>query len=293
MRRAVLIVAPLLAWGLWAALTLPPAARRLGTMPTASPPVARGSYHMHSRASDGTGTIEEMARAAAAAGLQFIVITDHGDGASPAPAPHYVGGVLCLQAVEISTTDGHYAALGLPTPPYPLAGEGRDVAEDVARLGGFGVAAHPDSARDTLRWRGWDARMDGVEWFNADSQWRDEPRWRLLPAILQYVVRPAETVVSVFDRPTAALALWDRLTATRRVVGLAAADAHARMGFKGRPDPYEESLYVRAPSYESMFRAFSLRAELETPLSGDAARDARLILDARRRSPATRRGTRG
>jgi len=280
MRRTMLVVAPLLAWMLWAALTLPPAARVLDAPPTGAWPTVRGAYHMHSRASDGTGTVEDIARAAAAAGLQFVIVTDHGNATATTGAPRYVAGVLCLEAVEISTADGHYAALGLAPPPYPLAGEGRDVAQDVARLGGFGIAAHPDSAKDTLQWRAWDVLVDGMEWFNADSQWRDESRWRLLPAMLQYPVRPAETVVSLFDRPVAALAQWDRLTARRRVVGLAAADAHARMGFRGKADPYDESLYVSLPSYESVFRAFSMRVELEAPLSGDATRDASLLLDA-------------
>jgi hypothetical protein len=134
--------------------------------------------------------------------------------------------------------------------------------------------------KDTLQWRAWDATVDGIEWFNADSQWRDEPRWRLLPIILQYPLRPTETVVSLFDRPVTALRQWDELTAHRRVVGFAAADAHARMGLRGKADPYDESLYVRAPSYESVFRAFSMRAELEAPLTGDAVGDARQVLDA-------------
>jgi len=282
MRRVLIVLSPVLAWVLWAAVTLPPSARPLAgaALVPGTPPTARGAYHIHSRASDGTGTIDDIARAAAEAGLQFVIITDHGNATRPMEAPRYVGSVLCIEAVEISTTDGHYAALDLPAPPYPLAGEGRDVAEDVARLGGFGIAAHPDSVKDTLQWRAWDARVDGIEWFNADSQWRDESRWRLLPTLLQYPLRPAETVASLFDRPVSALRQWDELTARRRVVGFAAADAHARMGWRGKADPYDESLYVRAPSYESVFRAFSMRAELEAPLTGDGARDARLILDA-------------
>ena len=125
-----------------------------------------------------------------------------------------------------------------------------------------------------LRWNEWDAPFDGIEWFNADSQWRDEKRWQLLPTLLQYPVRPAETVVSLFDRPASLLRRWDELTARRPVVGLAAADAHARMGLGGKTDPYDELVYVKAPSYEAIFESFSLRVELREPLSGDPVRDA-------------------
>ena len=65
--------------------------------------------------------------------------------------PRVVDGVLLIDAVEISTDDGHYVALDLPQAPYPLAGEGRAVAEDVRRLGGIGLLAHPDSPRAIAR----------------------------------------------------------------------------------------------------------------------------------------------
>ena len=101
---------------------------------------------------------------AARAGPPFIVFTDHGDGTRPPDAPAYPSGVLCLDGVEISTAGGHYVALDMPASPYPLAGEARDVVEDVRRLGGFGIAAHPDSPKPELRWSDWTAPIDAVEW---------------------------------------------------------------------------------------------------------------------------------
>ena len=276
------VVLVLLAWLAWAGLTLPPASTplRLPARQAGDPPTIRGAYHVHSRASDGTGTIPDIAAAAARAGLQFVIVTDHGDGfRRPAP-PRYIGSVLCLEAAEISTTDGHYAALAMEPPPYPLGGEARDVVEDVARLGGFGVAAHPDSTKRELRWDAWETGFDAMEWFNADSEWRDEPRWRLLPTLLHYPARPVEAVVSLFDRPAGLLQRWDRLTQHRRVVGLAAADAHARMGLGGKADPYDERGYIRVPSYEAVFRAFSLRVELSQALTGDPLIDAGLVVAA-------------
>jgi hypothetical protein len=282
MRWLSLLLIVLLAWFAWALVTLPPesSALRLPAPAPGEPPVVRGAYHVHSQVSDGTGTLADIAAAAGRAGLQFVVMTDHGDAFRRPAAPRYIGGVLCIEAVEISTIGGHYAALGMSTPPYPLGGEARDVVEDVARLGGFGVAAHPDSAKQELRWDAWDVPFDAMEWFNADSQWRDEVRWRLLPAILQYPMRPAASVASLFDRPVGLLRRWDELGARRRVVGLAAADAHARMGLGGKADPYDESVYVKVPSYEAVFRTFSLRLELREPLSGDPGRDGRAVIAA-------------
>jgi hypothetical protein len=281
-RLTFLLLVLIAAWIAWALATLPQASAvlRVPAPAPGEPPTVRGIYHVHSKASDGTGTVEEIAAAAARAGLRFVILTDHGDALRPAPPPRYVGGVLCIEAVEISTAGGHYAAIGMGPPPYPLGGEARDVVEDVARLGGLGIVAHPDSAKPELRWSEWNAPFDALEWFSADSQWRDERRLRLLPAMLHYPLRPPETVASLFDRPADVLRRWDELGARRRVVGLAAADAHARMGLGGKTDPYDDVAYVKLPSYEAVFRAFSMRVELREPWSGDATVDAASLVAA-------------
>jgi len=47
---------------------------------TAAPPVVRGDLQMHTTFSDGRASIEEMARAGAALGYDYISITDHSQG---------------------------------------------------------------------------------------------------------------------------------------------------------------------------------------------------------------------
>ena len=285
LRRVLLSLAALLAaWVLWGIAGLPPRVVRSSphAAPAGGPVIVRGAYHVHSRESDGTGTVAEIAAAAGRAGLQFVILTDHLDGSRAERPPRYESGVLLIEAIEISAAPGHYVALGLGQSPYPLAGEARDVVADVRRLGGFGVAAHPDSPRAGLRWSEWAAETDGIEWFNADSQWRSQPLGRILRAVPQYPIRPAETVASIFTRPDTTLARWDEMTKARRVVGLAAADAHARFGIGGGSDPYEGGLTVSAPSYESVFRAMSLNVELDRAFANDAARDAGDLLAALR-----------
>ena len=93
--------------------TMPRAARTLAAAPTLRTPV-RGAIHIHTRRSDGTGTVDDIARAASRAGLNFVILTDHGDGTREPDTPAYRSGVLCIDAVEISTASGHVVALGLP-----------------------------------------------------------------------------------------------------------------------------------------------------------------------------------
>jgi hypothetical protein len=257
--------------------SLPPGARH-----TAPPPPAtvRGAFHVHSTKSDGGGTVDEIASAAASAGLQFVIMTDHGDGTRAPDAPAYLNGVLMIDGVELNTTGGHYAAVGMSRSPYPIAGTPEDVIEDVRRFGGFGVAAHPGSPRPSLSWREWDAPIDGLEWINADSEWRDEPRLHIARALLTYLLRSPESMARLLDRPSPVLERWDKLTASRRVTALAGLDAHARLGMRQRTDPDDGAFHVRVPGYLQSFRTFSNHVVLEAPFSSDAAADARRLLDA-------------
>ncbi len=259
------------------AAVLPPAAKQ-----TALPPAStvRGAFHIHSDRSDGSGSVEAIAAAAGEAGLQFIILTDHGDGTRQPDPPAYRGTVLTIDGVEVNTTGGHYAVIGMPASPYPLAGTPADVIEDVHRLGGFGFAAHPGSPRPALSWQDWHPPVDGLEWMNADSEWRDEPRLPIARALLTYLIRAPESMASLLDRPDAVLRQWDVMTQARQVVALAGTDAHARLGFRQGTDPDVSSFHVRLPGYESSFRAFSNHVELDAPLSGDAGADAQRIVDA-------------
>lgn len=277
-RRLAALLVALVALA-WFAL-LPPA-----PLPTAvldgSPATARGAYHVHSDRSDGSGTLDQIAQAAGRAGLQFVIVTDHGDGTRPPEAPQYRHGVLVIDAVELNTASGHLVALGIPAAPYPFAGTAADVMEDVRRLGGFGIAAHPDSPRTTLGWAAWDVAVDGVEWINADSSWRDESATALVRAVLGYPVRPAGAVAWLVDRPVDLLARWDAMGATRSVPALAAADAHARISLRDPgADGDTSALQLPVPGYEAVFRAFSNHVVLDEALTGVAAPDATAIVGA-------------
>ena len=280
MRTVVLAAAALAAAFLFLVLPLP-ARPVILSPPSSRVPTASGSFHIHTNRSDGSGSPDEVAAAAARSGLNFIVLTDHGDGTRAPDPPRYRSGVLAIDAVELSTDGGHYIAIGLPQAPYPLRGEARDVVDDVRRLGGFGIVAHPDSAKPSLRWTDWNAPFDAMEWLNADTEWRDEGTTQLARALIRYPFRPAETLASLLDRPDAALARWDSLTQKRQVVALAGVDAHARAGWMDDDATgYRGSWFVKLPSYETSFRTFSIRLNLNHALRTDAAADAAEILSA-------------
>ena len=268
-------------------VTIPP---RPHSLPPPTDGTIPGIIHVHTNRSDGLSGSDEIAAAAGRAGLRFLVFTDHGDATRKPDPPQYRAGVLCLDGVEISTSGGHYIAIDMPASPFPLAGEPRDVVEDVRRLGGFGIVAHPDSPKAELRWREWNAPIDAVELLNPDTAWRLwaqqasgksgawAARLRLLSSLIDYPFRPA-AVISSLVQPSGAVADWEQLTARRRLVGLAGVDAHAKIAPRSA-DPGDSRFALPFPGYESSFRVLSIHAKVDRALSGDAAADARVLMRA-------------
>ncbi len=268
---------------LFALATVPPRPQIVDTAgidPDLAKRTIPGAYHIHTTRSDGAADTATIAAAAARAGLKFIITTDHGDATRWPDPPVYVAGVLCIDAVEISTNGGHYVALGMAPSPYPLGGDPSAVVEDVARLGGFGIAAHPESARASLAWSDWEAPIDGLEWLNADSEWRDESRATLARVLFDYAFRPAPALASMLDRPVTTLERWDDLAQDRPIVGLAAHDAHGGIGRAVEEGGARKRTLGHVPSYEASFRTFSDNVILNAPLTGDPGADAREVLHA-------------
>ena len=262
-------------------LTLPPARIQLAA---GGDGTVAGVLHVHTQRSDGRSSPDEIAAAAARAGLKFIVFSDHGDATRSPDPPAYRSGVLCLDGVEISTSGGHYVAFDMPATPYPLAGESRDVVEDVRRFGGFGIVAHPDSPKPELAWTDWSTPFDAIELLNPDTSWRKlaaagswSARGRLLTALIDYPWRASEVMAGLLQ-PTDALGRWEDASVQRRVVMLAGTDAHARLGFRGS-DPGER-MALPLPGYEASFKVTSIHVRPERPLTGRAEVDAVMIARA-------------
>jgi hypothetical protein len=286
-KQLVLVTAAIVAAvTVFVGVTLPP--RPLSLAPPADGTIP-GIIHVHTNRSDGLSSPDEIAAVAAKVGLKFLVFTDHGDATRKPDPPQYRSGVLCLDGVEISTSGGHYIAIDMPASPFPLAGDARDVAEDVRRLGGFGIAAHPDSPKLQLQWTDWTVPVDGVELLNPDTGWRIwaqqangttpwAARRHLLSAVIDYPFRPVGVITSLMQ-PSGAVANWDNLTRRRRVVAIAGADAHAKLAPRSA-DPGDSRYALPLPGYESSFRVLSIHVKADRPFSGDATADARALMRA-------------
>jgi hypothetical protein len=228
-----------------------------------------GALHMHTVASDGTGTVEHLARSARRAGLRWIIITDH-DTLAGLPQAGWIDNVLVIVGHEITPDRNHFLALNVDVvvdreqPP-------QDYVDEVYARGGFGIVAHPDervrnSFKEIYRWEDWsvdgprdrNGRVVGLELWNIMSDWGEQltPRNKEL-----LFLRPR---LGLTGPTPETLAWWDRLNAAgRRTFGVGGVDAHA---FKQRV-PWGQ---VEVFPYQWMFRTLTNYLLLDEPLSADA-----------------------
>jgi hypothetical protein len=195
----------------------------------------RGAFHVHTTRSDGRATEVEVAAAAKAAGLHFVVLTDHNDFIPREPV--FVDGVLLIQGVEISTAAGHLVAFGLERPLEGVlkGADGSEAQAAVQRAGGVSVLAHPVQARNPWRHEGAARRAEGFELYSADTFFRNavrRPFGRLLPAVGAWLGQRVHGVMLLVEPDEGPVTKLLELAREKPRLALCAHDAHGLPGYE-------------------------------------------------------------
>lgn len=236
-----------------------------------------GALHIHSRYSDGTGTVERIIKAAVKAELDYIVITDHNTlQAMENGSEGWHGDLLVLVGEEIGKHGGdHYLAFGISKAikPEDHQQNARYYIKSVKSQSGIGFAAHPsglDNASFDLRlspWSAWDdTDYTGLEIWAYMSDW-GESVTRL--NIIYYYFRPEKTINGP---PPDLLRKWDQLCQMRRVVGIGGSDVHAL-----HRSPFN---FVKFLSYKRAFRGIRTHIITPSPLGSDLDGTKKLVYAA-------------
>ena len=227
-----------------------------------------GAVHVHTTHSDGSLDVAGVVEEGRAAGLDFLLITDHNTLAAK-PQEGYAGDLLLIVGIEISTDTGHILGFGFDPPAEPFPHPATDVLQRLEDLGGTAIVAHPTSPKDGLAWT--DPALPGawgVEVVNGDTQWRSAGAPRILLSGLLYPFDAQYALTQLLTRPAAAR-LWDELLARRPATGIVGVDAHTRL-----------------PSYEAVFRVARNHVLLDAPLAGDGPLDVAAVTGALARGRA-------
>ncbi|MGW2895242.1 CehA/McbA family metallohydrolase [Streptomyces sp. NPDC001212] len=141
----------------------------------------RGDCHLHTVHSDGKRLPAEVAAGARAAGLDFMVSTDHNTSSSHAVWGEHAGpDLLIIPGEEVTTRNGHWLALGLPAGEWvDWRYRSRDDAFDrfarqVHRNGGLVVPAHMYCAYVACQWKFGFENADATEVWTGPWTYDDE-----------------------------------------------------------------------------------------------------------------------
>lgn len=140
----------------------------------------RGDGHLHTVHSDGTREPGELVAHARAAGLDFIVSTEHNTSSAHAHwGKHATSDLLILNGEEVTTRAGHWPAWNLPAGTwidwrYRDARELAKFADEVRQCGGLVVAAHPFAPCIGCTWEFGYESADLVEVWNGAWTLDDE-----------------------------------------------------------------------------------------------------------------------
>ena len=238
-----------------------------------------GAIHVHTVASDGGGTLDEVAAAARVTGLDFLTITDHNVWAMSAPM--YLDGRLMVLGEEARVPSGHMLVIGGDDPRERRArraeaeARGSPLGPSVPAGAGLRIVAHPEGPGEP--WQDWDpAGFDALEIWNWDTELRDDGLDDWPRALLLLPAEPVSAMLELVDRPTTTLERWDGLLAEgHRVAGVCSVDAHSHV-------PVTDELALPFPAYRDLFSLARQHVLLGAEPTGDALHDAAIVTEALR-----------
>jgi hypothetical protein len=236
----------------------------------------KGVIHLHSLYSDGTGTVQEIAAAARANDLDYVLLTDHDTlAARDRGEEGWHDSVLVVVGEEVSPyRENHYLAFGLERPIDHRGLSPQEIVDAVNDAGGFGFLSHPFSRGSErfsrggqgMPWRDLDcAGYTGLELWSFVTDTAE--RVNSVRELLRFIAVPGRFI----DHPPARnLEAWDTLCARRRCVALGGVDAH-QIGVRIRGH-----VPLRLMAYKRSFRFLRTHLLLEHALGRDpeAGREA-------------------
>jgi hypothetical protein len=241
------------------------------------------NLHMHTTYSDGSGSHEEIARAACQSNLDAVVVTDHNVLVTDKEGYYSFGDkkVLLLIGEEIHNQarhpqKNHLLVFGANRELATYAPDLQNLLDQVRISGGSSFIAHPEDpalplfGEEDISWEDWTVKgFTGLELWNGFSELKTVVNG--YGSALFYALFPQ--FIANGPIPTV-LKKWDELLATgRHVVAVGGSDAHALHKTLG---PLHRVIFP----YEFHFSAINNHLLLPSPLRGDLAYDRGAVLTA-------------
>jgi hypothetical protein len=191
----------------------------------------QGSIHIHTHYSDGSGSLREIVKAAQAAELDYIIITDHNTlRARKEGIEGWHQKTLVLVGEEVSSRVGHCLALNINNRISGRRKQPQKFLDEIKNQHGLSFIAHPHFGSNwmfgirNVSWKNWNLTgFTGIELWSYLADWAKDLTWLNLP---RRWLNPHHAL-SGPSRET--LKKYDELTQQRPVVAIGGVDAHAKV----------------------------------------------------------------
>lgn len=238
----------------------------------------KGVTNVHTQMSSGSGDFTMVIDAARETSLDFLSLTDLNVYDKPNALAGYHGHLLVMMDGEYSYLNSRLLNIGATTSRH-LQGVGRsqvlfadlltqkEKGSDVGLL----ILAHPTKPK--YGWSGeYPVGLDGIEVINLKNAWQEawtDNKFSFLMSLLILPFNEKLALLRLFKNPEEELRLWDTLNAQRKVIGIAGADAEAKMIMGGS--------FLQYPTYQTLFSLVRNHVLLKSELTGNAIGDVEKV----------------
>jgi len=244
------------------------------------------NIHMHTIYSDGHGTHQEIIQAALETGLDVVIVSDHNVLVKGFDNYYHDGERKVLMIVGEEIHDqarvpqkNHLLSIGADQEFATEAKNPQNLVNRINRSGGLSFLAHPYDPEapaineDDLSWVSWDVEgFTGIELWNQLSELKSLLTNKI--RAIHYVFNPSLIARGPFPE---VLRKWDELQKSgKRVVAIGGSDAHAIRASMG---PLKRVVFP----YHFHFKCINTHILVDSPLSGEADYDRRIVLRAIKR----------
>lgn len=241
------------------------------------------NLHIHSTYSDGTGSYDEILKAAAAAGVDVVIITDHNIHVDGIEGYYQKAGkhILLLSGEEVHDQgrfpqNNHLLVFGAESEVAQSAYDPQLLIDLVNERGGFAFIAHPDEFdlplfnEDDISWINWKVSgFSGFELWNGMSEFKTVSR--TLPQIVKHAFFPELVAHNPLQKT---LERWDSyLSKGYQLSVVGGTDSHA---LRIRIGPFTKIVFP----YKFHFSTLNNHLQLQQELTGKYEVDKKLVLDA-------------
>ena len=242
------------------------------------------NLHNHTTYSDGHGSYQDIADAAAQAGVDAVIVTDH-NIRPRGLEKYYTSGersILLLTGEEIHNRDlrpqkNHLLVFGVEQELSRLAPDTQWLIERIRQLNGLSFLAHPNEdalelfGEPDISWVNWDVRgFNGLEIWNGMSEFKTVVHGSFGLALL-YAYLP---YLMAHGPHPQTMQKWDELLLQNRyILAVGGTDSHAIPFKRG---PLSRIIFPYAFHYSTI----NNHLLTDRPLSGNFQADRQLIFNA-------------